>query len=341
MKRSFFTVLAAALLMAGWGAGGLQAEEGIVAKELIAYLEVGEPVHHQNLTLIPIYAAAIKYGVRYATLEAALEKGWLKIEELDGGNVPRVQIRSKAQEMIFIMRGEILTGARQDRIVGRDLLLKPGSKKVIVPVYCVESGRWHYNSKEFYSNQNLGTFKLRSAAQEASAEAQSRIWDQISKTNSKMGVKSESDAYQDIYKNDVVEKKIAEAFRGMQDIPELYEDTLGVVVGVGKDIVSVDIFTNPYLFKKLWPKILKSSVLSAVLDSDAQGSITQDQAAEYLRSLYEKKYMRAPGLDLGFELSAADKSVNALLFGDAVIHLAAFPKREEEQRIQVMQEYSR
>ena len=42
---------------------------------------------------------------------------------------------------VLLLDGEILSGAKQDRVVRSSVLVGEGSQ-VVVPVYCVERGRW-------------------------------------------------------------------------------------------------------------------------------------------------------------------------------------------------------
>jgi hypothetical protein len=261
--------------------------------------------------------------------------------------VPQVNLTNNSNRYIYIMGGEILTGCRQDRIVGRDVLIAPGRRNVVVPVYCVEQGRWSYESDNFYSKKNLGTYELRREAQKAKGSAQSSIWRGIQGLNQRLRVHSGTHAYQDTYEQAAIKREITGYERRMQAVPYLHRDTVGVVVGVGGRVVSVDIFANPTLFKQLWPKILKSSALSA-LSNVGGGTITQEQAAQFLRRLHDKYYTRKYAIDLGEEFSAADSqaNANALVYRQAVIHLAAFSEEgsyqiseqwgESERRIPVL-----
>ncbi len=323
------------------------AEAGREVKEFIKTLEVGEPVYYENLTIIPIYSTAVENTTACATLDEALEKGWLVVSELEGGRVPQVSITNNSKRYIYLMGGEILTGCRQDRILGRDVLIKPHSKNIVVPVYCVEQGRWDYQSEKFYSKSNLGTYDLRREAQTGAPSAQSTIWENIADASSRFMVSSQTDAYQEMYEAPEVKRRVQEIEQRFQNIPQLNADAIGVVVGIGSRIVSVDLFANPDLFRKLWPKLLKTSAFSA-LDCYQQGSITPEDAADFLRSLHAKHYIQKPAIDLGFEVSVIDGEVNAnaLVYRQATIHLAAFSQgyatqtpwqyRDEERRVPVM-----
>ena len=302
--------------------------------DLVRNLEVGRPVSHGNLTIVPVYLTRIHNRTAYPTLDEALKNGWIEIAELDGGRVPQVRISNRSKNTIYLMGGEILSGAKQDRILASDLLLGPGTKDLIAPVYCVEHGRWTARTESFTSRSNLGTFDLRAKAQDKSGGAQAEIWDRVAEQNAKVGVASPTSAYQDAYESDANKAKIRKIEERMAEIPRLYKDTVGVMIGLGEKIVSVDIFLNPALFEKQWPKILRSSALSS-LGHDGRGTLAPRTAADFLKAFIDKDFQAKKGLDLGVELSCVDDSVSiqALAYEDGILHLAAFP--QEQSRLKV------
>ncbi|MDD4955927.1 MAG: hypothetical protein PHP17_07825 [Candidatus Omnitrophica bacterium] len=290
----------------------------------IETLEVGSPVNYQNLTIIPVYATRVYDNTNYTTLDEALNRGWLTISEMGGGNVNEVMISNHSGRYIYIMGGEILTGCRQDRIVSKDVLIGPRRYNVRVPVYCVEEGRWTAESDRFYSKNNLGTHRLRAVAQKAEYNAQSSIWDSVRGFNSSLSVRSHTQAYQDAYEDRGVRSRVVAYEEKLQYVPGLNRDTVGVVVAVGGEIVSADIFANPQIFKKLWPKILRSSAFSTI-NCTRGGYVSQRQAADFLSGLRHNNYYRVRAIDLGDELSASTgANVNALVYRNSVLHLAAF-----------------
>jgi hypothetical protein len=304
-------------------------------KRMIRSLELGRPLDHGGLTIIPVHMDRIRDRASYYTLEDALRNRWISISEIDSGRVPQVKISNLSRHMIFLMGGEILTGCKQDRILAQDILLAPGTKNLLAPVFCVERGRWNETSGGFTSKQNLGTPALRATAQKKSAAAQSEIWERIALDNRKMGVASATEAYQDAYEKEENRAAILKIEKKMKDIPRLQDDTVGVIIGVGGEIVSADIFVNPKLFAKQWPKILKSSALSS-LGGPKTSSLERDKAAAFLRSLLDRRYRTQSGLDLGTEYTSSgpDANIQALAYRSGVLHLSGFP--QEKDRIKVV-----
>jgi len=328
------------VLLAGRGTSGPAADAGGPVPALIKIIEVGRAVAVQGLSIVPIYRTDSPRVKDFVMLDEAVKKGWIEIAELDGGRVPQVRISNLSKRTIYLMGGEILTGARQDRILASDLLLGPGTRNLVAPVFCVEHGRWTAVSPTFGTKNNIGTYELRAKAAAGGSAAQAEIWDRVAEQNVRVGAASPTGAYQDAYESPANQKTIAEIEAKMASIPRLMKDTVGVVIGLGAEIVSADIFDDPSLFQKQWPKILRSAALSA-LGRQSKGTLGQTAAADFLKTFVDKTYQAKKSLDLGTEYSSLDAAVNiqALVYENAVIHLAAFaqegaakdPGRTEER----------
>jgi len=79
----------------------------------------------------------------------------------------------------------------------------------VIPVSCVEQGRWRYNSREFDSSDRALFLKARAnKAQRVSASMrdtgrrssdQSEVWDDIAEKSVAFSCRSESGAMADVY----------------------------------------------------------------------------------------------------------------------------------------------
>ncbi|MBN2547231.1 MAG: hypothetical protein JXB50_15620 [Spirochaetes bacterium] len=318
------------------------ANEADEIKTVINSIEISEAFLYDSLAVFLINKKDVVKNSSYTLLDEALKKKMLEITEINGGNVPKVNITNLSDKMIYIMGGEIITGCKQDRIIARDVLIAPKRKNLIVPVYCVEQGRWTHKSKNFTTKENLGTSKLRAEAQKNEGGSQSKIWNEISEYFNKNDARSSSNAYQDIYDDKKVNDKIEKIEKELKKIEIKNENCIGVLITYGDKIISLDIFADNYLLSNLWDKIIKSTALSSITEK-SKGSFSINDAKNFINKLDSKHYENKDAIDMGKEYSLNDNKINAnaLTHENRLIHLAAFleepekTSKKEDQRIRV------
>lgn len=295
--------------------------------DLLEHIELGAPFNYRNLTIVPIYARKIKDRTDYVSLDEALRRGYIVITEIGGGRVPQVKVKNKSNRYVFLMAGEILTGCKQDRLVGSEILLGPKGKEIILPVYCSERGRWALTGREFESFGAAAAPDLRAMVQ--FEVGQWAIWDEIDRESKALRVRSGTGALADTFRNEKVKKEVDRYVERLIEIPKLDKDVVGVAVGVGEKIVSVDVFANPDLFFALWPKLLRSYALSAIQIEGKRAEITQGQVKKLLNNIYKARYERKDGLDLGEEITMSTSQITsfALVWRGGVVHLSLFPTK--------------
>jgi hypothetical protein len=116
--------------------------------ETLASLEISEPVSHGLLHIFPLLGDA-RAEQDLSLLEDALQAGTLHIEELhEGGSVPELRVVNEGIFPVLILEGDELLGAKQNRVVNSSVLVAAESE-LILPVSCVERGRWSYRSRAF------------------------------------------------------------------------------------------------------------------------------------------------------------------------------------------------
>jgi hypothetical protein len=131
-----------------------------IVRDYLEQAKVGRKQSYKNLAIFPLLANyALK--LEYHLLDEALAEGLMEVIEVDSeGSVPDLKVRNISPEMIMILDGEELVGAKQNRIVNTTILIQ-GNSVILIPVSCVEQGRWSYNSPTFYSEQRIMPSRLR------------------------------------------------------------------------------------------------------------------------------------------------------------------------------------
>lgn len=241
-----------------------------------AFKAVESKFTHGNLRIYMlkannVYINSNKDLGNYKSLKEAIDGNKIKISELDGGTVNTLQFENLSKDTIMVMAGEVVTGGKQDRVVGQDLLLLPNSGKVMVSVFCVEHGRW---SPKTTGNQFNGTFGVTNGSVRKQAvinKNQSGVWQKVAEMNSKNSTETSTGTYAALQNSETLTKLVPEYTTYFE--PLLNEDTsyIGFVAVTGDTIISCDLFANNQMFKKQAGQLLKSAAVEAITNGAVVG----------------------------------------------------------------------
>ena len=107
--------------------------------EAVGAITFGPAQTFRNLTLVPLVADEPR-AADYAVLDEALALGTVQIGETsEAGRVPELKVLNHGDKAVFLLDGEELIGAKQNRVLNLSILVPPHSESTI-PVSCVESG---------------------------------------------------------------------------------------------------------------------------------------------------------------------------------------------------------
>lgn len=313
--------LAIGLLLAALAA----AQSGPVTR-LAGNLSVGEPFAHENLTIFPLTGSG-PASTSLVMLDEAIRSGRVRVSEKDGGEVNAVRMRNSGKTYVFGMAGEIVSGAKQDRMLKNDILLPPESGWLEVPVYCTEHGRWHGQSHNFGSKGYVAAGRVRNAA--AKTSSQSDVWAEVGAARDAVGAGGETEAFGRVFEQEDIQARARPYERKLERLPASCPDAQGVLVAVGSRIVCCDVFGAKELFRRMWPKLLKSYVVDAISQT-GQGTLSLEQARRFIRGASQAKATTEPSIGAGqlLRVTTPGASGSALVFRNSVVHLDLFPDGE-------------
>lgn len=299
----------------------------------IERLAVGDPIAFQNLVMFPLLGEE-SAEASYLTLDAALASGGLAVTEVShGGSVPDLLVTNTLDRAVLLLDGEEVIGARQNRVFNLTLLLA-GKSKTVVPVSCVEAGRWSQVSPRFSSASRTQHALGRSArlaqvshslfAFMSRRSDQSQVWDEIARKQRHMEVASSTSAMADIYERYAV--SIDQFVAALVPV----ESQRGAVFAVNSAITGVELFDCTPTLKALLPKIVRSYALDAIEVAEpgkAQPAApAKDAAAAFLAEVGAAPAESFPAVGLGEDLRLhSDTVAGACLAVDGkLVHLCAF-----------------
>ena len=305
--------------------GALQAGEVSQTSTYNSGYSLLSPIRSGNLTVFPVVAAKSFDTHEFLTLDEGLRSGDVVVTEagqarglirrhsgrtppiVEGGGaeVNRLVLVNNSTRPLLLLAGEIVTGGKQDRVIGKDRIVLPESDPVDLSVFCVEPGRWVGVSEKFENKLTAGLLAspvVRSKAM--AAKDQQQVWDSVrssqlamSETVAVAGAPSASaevnqtTSYARVMDNKEVQKQVdavaAPVERNYESVIRQLRDknAVGVVVAVNGDIVWADIFASTQLLQKYWPKLIRSYATEAVVTRAKGGQVALRDAEKVLDNL--------------------------------------------------------
>jgi len=152
---------------------------------------IASPVTYENLTIFPVVSAQDTDTSQFETLDEAISSGDATVSEQgdylrrtrDGSSVPIVSTGAQVNQLVFVNRGkrpiillagEVVSGGKQDRIIGKDRIVPVGAAPLPLDVFCVEHGRWTGESAYFSAAKTMVHPTVRANA--AIKQDQGQVW---------------------------------------------------------------------------------------------------------------------------------------------------------------------
>lgn len=293
-------------------------------------LRLGPIQSHLNLSLIPLLSDE-PLPQAYLTLDEALERKLVSITELtQSGSVPELRFDNLTDEQVLLLDGEELVGAKQNRVLNITILVGAFAK-IIIPVSCVERGRWHHLSNEFRSAKRHMFAKARAAkmaqvsmslrASGSRRSNQSEVWAEISAKAERMNAHSATEAMADIYESerprlDGFEK----AFRPLAN-------QVGALFAINGQILGAELFDSDAAFKKLMGKLVGSYAMDAIEEPVGRPEpVSPASITAFLERIKDSSSEAFPAVGEGQDLRLNGRGISggALVADGRVVHLSAF-----------------
>ena len=267
----------------------------------------------------------------YHTLDEAMAAGSLEVTEIsEGGSVPTLSVTNKSDRMAFLMAGEQLIGAKQNRVLNVSMMVPP-STTLQIPVSCVEGGRWHRRSAKFASGSSMSHGKLRKMmsiqthlglrSARSPVSDQGAVWGEVSRKLSAMGSSSPSEAFDQVYQDNAA--RLNDLGARLQPP----EGSHGVIFVVAGQIEGADLFDQPATLAKLWVKVVRAYALDA-MEAQAVDTppLATDDVSRWLQSAASAKTESypSPGIGSDVRLETSALSGSALVVDEQAVHLELF-----------------
>ncbi|MGI9103536.1 MAG: ARPP-1 family domain-containing protein [Terriglobales bacterium] len=282
---------------------------GAFAGEIRSGYRVLSPIRHGNLAIFPVVAGSTHDTSQFITLDEGLKSGEVVVTEAGritplirrgprpiprgGAEVNRLVLVNNSDHPLLLLAGEIVTGGKQDRVIGKDRLIPAHSDPVDLSVFCVEPGRWTEMSTNFKTmGSQMAQPSVRNQAM--AKKDQQAVWDSVAVAREGAAVGGAApvaaelhatSSYARVMENKEVQKRVDEIAAPMQrDYQSLIRElrsrnAVGVVAAVNGRIIWADIFASTTLLEKYWPKLVRSYAAEAMVVRTTFAPEKEDQRA--------------------------------------------------------------
>jgi len=305
-----------------------------------------DPVAYENITIFPVVSSSTQDTSPFLTLDEGLSSGEVIVSEQGAAGLARTRdgrpvavpqynngasgnqlvLINRSKRPLLLLAGELVSGGKQDRIIGKDRIVPVGSEPLPLDVFCVEHGRWTGASSQFGASKTIVHPSVREQA--AVAQNQNEVWDAVrSGTLAKpaagaagqpaappaplssavigdaIATAAPTQAYARIYEAghvgasvdgfvEELKRRFDRATLGLKG-----ERVVGVVVAYGGDVAWSDIFASGELFEHYWSKLLRSYAVEAMARPGYRETAAITDAREFLRNLNGREVVESePGV---------------------------------------------
>jgi hypothetical protein len=291
-----------------------------------------DPIVYENIAIFPVVSGSAQDTSSFLTLEEGLASGEVIVSERgaagmvrsrgvvrpiaapqydSGASVNQLVLINRSKRPLLLLAGELVSGGKQDRIIGKDRIVPVGAEPLPLDVFCVEHGRWRGSSGEFNAAKTIVHPSVRERA--AVEQEQTQVWAAVaggSTSASRLAAASPNapppalsanavadaissqaptQSYRKIYEGgrvggsvdnfvEQVQRRFARATSGLKG-----EHVVGVVVAYGGEVAWSDIFASGDLFHQYWSKLLRSYAVEAMARPALRETASMDDAREFLR----------------------------------------------------------
>jgi hypothetical protein len=307
-----------------------------------------DPVAYENITIFPVVSSSTQDTSSFLTLDEGLSSGEVIVSEQgaaglartrdgrpvavpqysSGASVNQLVLINRSKRPLLLLAGELVSGGKQDRIIGKDRIVPVGSDPLPLDVFCVEHGRWTGANSQFIASKTIVHPSVREQA--AVAQNQNEVWDAVrSGTSARakaaaagvagrpaapaqlsaevigdtIATAAPTQSYAKIYEQsragasvdtfvEELRRRFDKATLGLKG-----ERVVGVVVAYGGDVAWSDIFASGELFEHYWSKLLRSYAVEALARPTYRETAAITDAREFLRNLNGREVVESePGI---------------------------------------------
>jgi hypothetical protein len=292
----------------------------------VAALQLGRTMRIGALDIAPLVTSRPAVAPDLLAYQA-LADGRLEVVEKGAGDVNLLLARSTAAVPVVILEGDMLIGAKQNRLVAHTVVVGPGTR-VEIPVGCMERGRWDARPGGFAAGVGVAEARMRRDLKmdvmasrrhgHRGSVDQSRLWDQVSHELTSCRVQSETSDYNVV------------AQRNERDRAPLHDvrpdpGQVGLIAMHEGDLVAMEVVGHPVTWEGLYGRVLSSLAPEVV---DRPRGRRRRGSGEWMGAIRDAalRLTDRPAVGIGRDVELVTRHLigSGVWVGDRMAHLSVY-----------------
>ena len=229
--------------------------------------EVTIPLTYENLSVYVLENPKARPTADFITLEEGLRTGVVRVAEKSQAQVNELVIDNGSKQSLFVQAGDVVRGGHQDRAIAADLVIPPRTRGVPVASFCVEHDRWNGMSAFGSTTGLVVGAQLRTAIQKE--KNQDKVWAAVAQAKAKLVAanslrESRSASLNEQMLDATVQRRLAGFMKKLGNACDKNPKAVGLVTSVNGKVSTADVYADPALFRKLYPRLIASAALEAI-----------------------------------------------------------------------------
>ncbi|MFH5880251.1 ARPP-1 family domain-containing protein [Arthrobacter sp. NA-172] len=225
----------------------------------VQQLHVGAGSTLGPLTIFPVWTA----GPGQLGISTGTHADIAVTELASGAQVGKLTVTNNGPRPALLLEGELLEGGQQHRTCASDVVLGAGETREI-DTYCVEAGRWQAGESSHRRQGRRAPLNVRAelvsrSEERGGAGRQDRIWERVRRFDAARGPSATSSLL------DHLDAHQANRRFDAADSPEPLEGQRGVVIGLGRQPLLLEVFGTHTLFRRHYRQLVESALLDVEL----------------------------------------------------------------------------
>src|SRR5258708_14835661 len=153
-----------------------------------------DSITYENIAIFPVVTSSTHDTSTFLTLDEGLSSGDVVVSEqgaaglartrdgrpipapqnTSGASVNQLVLINRSRRPLLLLAGELVSAGKQDRIIGKDRIVRVGAAPLPLDVFCVEHGRWTASSSQFIASETIVHPSVREQA--AVDQKQTEVW---------------------------------------------------------------------------------------------------------------------------------------------------------------------